>query len=140
MPLSLSRGRVTRVDDARRCEVDGLDCLVYPDVTGPVEEGDDVLVNVQARLLRLGSGGFDVVYANLTRGLGLEPGAGAHVMALPYAPGQWAVRHAEEDADLGGTLGGPAVVLCIVHSPLVPGLAALRELPVADVQGAGGAV
>ena len=30
-----------------------------------------MLVNEQARLLELGSGGFDVLYANLTRGLGL---------------------------------------------------------------------
>ena len=44
-------------------------------------------MNEQARLLELGSGGFDVLYANLTRGLGLEPEAGAHVMALPYTPG-----------------------------------------------------
>ena len=35
--------------------------------------GDEVLVNEQARLLELGSGGFDVLYANLTRGLGLAP-------------------------------------------------------------------
>ena len=32
-----------------------------------------VLVNVQARQLELGSGGFDVLYANPTRGLGLPP-------------------------------------------------------------------
>jgi hypothetical protein len=140
MPLSLSRGRVTRVVDALHCEVDGLDCLVYPDVTGPVEEGDDVLVNVQARLLGLGSGGFDVVYANLTRGLGLAPGPGAHVMALPYTPGQWAVRHAEEDGDVGATLSGLPVVLCTVHSQVVPVWAALRELRVAYVQVAGGAL
>ena len=38
-------------------------------LTGPVSVDDDVLVNVQARDLELGSGGFDVLYANLTRGL-----------------------------------------------------------------------
>ena len=61
MPLSLRRGRVTRVGDGLHCEVDGVPTIVYPDVTGPVEEDDEVLVNVQARELRLGSGGFDVV-------------------------------------------------------------------------------
>ena len=40
-------------------------------MTGPVEVGDEVLVNVQARELGLGSGGFDVLHANLTRGLDL---------------------------------------------------------------------
>ena len=98
MPLSLRRGTVTAVGERRerlvRLEVDGLACVAYPSLTGPVEEGDDVLVNEQARLLELGSGGFDVLYANLTRGLGLAPQPGAHVMALPYTPGQHATRFA----------------------------------------------
>ena len=34
-----------------------------------------MLVNTQGRDLELGSGGFDIVYANLTRGLGLKPPA-----------------------------------------------------------------
>ena len=50
-----------------------MPCVAYPRLTGPVELGDDVLVNVQARELGLGSGGFDVLYANLTRGLDLPP-------------------------------------------------------------------
>ena len=41
---------------------------------------------MQARELGLGSGGFDVLYANLTRGLGLRGRADAHVMKLPYTP------------------------------------------------------
>src|SRR2546425_2102468 len=142
MPLSLRRGHVTRVVDALHCEVDGVDCMVYAELTGPVEEGDDVLVNVQARELGLGSGGFDVVYANLTRGLDLAPADGAHVMALPYAPGQWAVRHAEEDDDLApaAALDDLPVVLCTVHSQVAPAWAALRGRRVAYVQVAGGAL
>ena len=46
-------------------------CISYPRQTGQVEVGDTVLINTQARDLELGSGGFDIVYANLTRGLGL---------------------------------------------------------------------
>ncbi|NUR77607.1 MAG: DUF3866 family protein [Thermoleophilia bacterium] len=140
MPLSLRRGRVTRTVDATNCEVDGIPCVVYADVTGPVEEGDDVLVNVQARELGLGSGGFDIVYANLTRGLELPAAEGAHVMALPYAPGQWAVAHAEEGGALAERLEGLPVVLCTVHSQVAPAWAALRELRVAYVQVAGGAL
>ena len=140
MPLSLRRGRVTRVADALHCEVDGVPCVNYAEVTGVVEEGDDVLVNVQGRELRLGSGGFAVDYANLTRGLDLPPAAGAHVMALPYAPGQWAVRHAEEDGGLASSLDGCAVVLCTVHSQVAPAWAALRDRRVAYVQVAGGAL
>ncbi len=144
MPLSLRRGRVTTVrerhPDYVRCEVDGVPCVAYPQVTGDVEEGDEVIVNVQARMLELGSGGFDILYANLTRGLELTPDEGAHVMALPYAPGQWAVRHAEEDGGLAGSLDGLPVVLCTVHSQVVPVCGALAGLRVAYLQVQGGSL
>ena len=38
-------------------------------LVGVAEVGDEVIVNVQALDLGLGSGGFDVVHANLSRGL-----------------------------------------------------------------------
>src|SRR5215208_910329 len=124
MPLSLRRGTVTaiveRVEGLVRAEVDGVPCIAYPRLTGPVALGDEVLVNVQARALALGSGGFDVLYANLTRGLDLPPEAGAHVMTLPYTPLQAAVRHAEEDGRLADTLAGAPVVCCSLHSQLAP--------------------
>src|SRR3982751_7040218 len=102
--LSLRRGRVTavteRLEGLVRLEVDGRPCVAYPRLTGPVALGDDVVVNVQAVELGLGSGGFDVLHANLTRGLGLSADPGAHVMVLPYTPLQYAVRHVEEDGGL----------------------------------------
>jgi hypothetical protein len=140
MPLSLKRGRVTRVVDDLHCEVDGVACVVYRDVTGDLEQGDEVLVNVQARELELGSGGFDIVYANLTRGLGLAADGRAHVMAFPYAPGQWAVRHAEEDGGVAESLNGLPIVLCTVHSQVAPVWAALKHVRAAYVQVAGGAL
>jgi hypothetical protein len=144
MPLSLRRGIVTAITEEHdrlvRLEVDGAACVAYPRLTGPVAVGDDVLVNVQARELALGSGGFDIVYANLTRGLELEAEPGAHVMTLPYTPLQRAVRHAEEDDVLAPSLDGMAVVCCTVHSQVVPVCAALRGLRVAYVQVAGGAL
>src|SRR5438105_14991762 len=101
--LSLRRGRVTAVverhEGLARLEVDGAPCVAYPRLTGPVALGDEVLVNVQARALALGSGGFDILYANLTRGLDLPPVENAHVMKLPYTPVQHAVLHGEETAD-----------------------------------------
>src|SRR5438874_5534197 len=131
MPLSLRRGTVTAVVERReglaRLEVDGEACVAYPLVTGPVALGDDVVVNVQARALGLGSGGFDVLYANLTRGLDLPAEAGAHVMKLPYTPAQCAVRHAEETRPLAETLTGRAVVCCSLHSQLAPVCAGLGE-------------
>src|SRR3954467_7178333 len=102
MPLSLRRGRVTAVVERReglaRVEVDGEACVAYPQLTGPVALGDEVVVNTQARDLALGSGGFDVLCLNLTRGLGLPAEPGAHVMKLPYTPLQVAARHVEEES------------------------------------------
>jgi hypothetical protein len=144
MPLSLRRGRVTairdRLDGLVRLDVDGVDCVAYPSLTGPVALEDEVLVNVQARELGLGSGGFDVLYANLTRGLELPPEEGAHVIALPYTPLQHARVHVEERAEPAAELGGMPVVCCSLHSQVAPVCAALRGLGVAYVQLGGGAL
>ena len=144
MALGLRRGTVTTVGEAGerlvRLEVDGIPCIAYARLTGPVEVGDEVLVNEQARLLELGSGGFDVLYANLTRGLGLQPQESAHVTALPYTPGQVTVCYKEESAELATTLAGLPVVLCTLHSQVAPVCAALGGFRVAYVQVQGGAL
>ena len=143
--ITLRRGRVTavveRVEGLVRLEVDGTACVAYPRLTGPVAHGDDVLVNVQARELALGSGGFDVLYANLSRGLGLPRDEGAHVMSLPYTPLQAAAVHAEEGDALPETLAGLPVVCCSLHSQVAPGCAGLGPgVRVAYVQLPGGAL
>ena len=144
MPLGLRRGTVSALTEELpelvRLEVDGLPCIAYPRLTGAVEVGDDVLVNEQARLLGLGSGGFDVLYANLTRGLGLPQEEGAHVMALPYTPGQVTVCCKEETDGLADSLDELPVVLCTLHSQVAPVAAALEGTRVAYVQVAGGAL
>src|SRR5947207_8684439 len=145
MPLSLARGRVTaiveRLEGLVRLEVDGTACVAYPALTGPVALDDEVLVNVQARELELGSGGFDVLYANLTRGLELAADAGAHVMKLPYTPLQTAAQHAEEGRELPDTLDGLPVVCCSLHSQVAPVCAGVGEgRRVAYVQVPGGAL
>jgi hypothetical protein len=143
--LTLRRGRVTAVverhEGLARLEVDGTPCIAYPRQTGPVALGDEVLVNVQARELELGSGGFDVLYANLTRGLELGPEDGAHVMKLPYTPLQFATRHAEEGRELPTRLEGMPVVCCSLHSQVVPVCAGIGEgVRIAYVQLEGGAL
>jgi Protein of unknown function (DUF3866) len=143
--LTLRRGRVTavvsRAEGLTRLEVDGVPCVAYPRMTGPVALGDDVLVNVQARALELGSGGFDVLYANMTRGLELPADTGAHVMKLPYTPAQVAARHAEEERDLPETLDGLPVVCCSLHSQVAPVCAGIGgDRRVAYVQIPGGAL
>jgi hypothetical protein len=145
MPPSLRRGTVSavfeRLEGLARIEVDGEPCVAYPRVTGPVEPGDEVIVNVQARELGLGTGGFDVLYVNLTRGLELAADPGAHVMTLPYTPLQAAVRHVEEDGALAESLGGMPVVCCSLHSQLAPACAGIGNgLRVAYVQLSGGAL
>ncbi len=144
MPLSLRWGTVTSVDERLgrlvRLSVDGDPCVSYPGLTGAVEEGDIVLVNTQSRDLGLGSGGFDILYANLTRGLRLGAAEKAHVMSLPYTPGQISGRFAEEDVALPAALEGRPVVCCSVHSQVAPVCAALSGLRVAYVQLAGGAL
>ncbi len=144
MPIGLRWGTVgaigERHDGIVRLEVDGRPCIAYPRLTGEVEVGDTVLVNGQAAELELGSGGFDVLYANLTRGLDLPVEPGAHVMKLPYSPLQYAVRHAEEDgADLG-SLNGLPIVCCSLHSQVAPVCAALAGRRIVYVQLGGGAL
>jgi hypothetical protein len=142
--LSLRRGTVTAIAERHeglvRCEVDGEACVVYPGLTGAVALGDEVVVNVQGRELGLGSGGFDVLHVNLTRGLALPAPPEAHVMKLPYTSVQHAVRHAEEDAPVADALGGLQVVCCSLHSQVAPVCAALAGTRVAYVQVAGGAL
>ena len=145
MALTLRWGTVSavtqRLDDLIRCTVDGTECVAYPRQTGPVEVGDTVLVNTQAKDLELGSGGFDVLYANMTRGLGLLPPPSAHVMALPYTPGQAAGSCVEEYDKLAEGLGGMPVVCCGLHSQLAPIVAGIGAgVRVAYVQLAGGAL
>lgn len=144
MPLSLRRGTVSaiveEVEGLTRLEVDGIACIAYTGLTGPVEVGDEVVVNEQARELGLGSGGFDVLHANLTRGLGLSGEPDAHVMVLPYTPVQHAARHVEEDGELADDLGGLPVVCCTLHSQVAPACAGLAGRRVAYVQIPGGAL
>jgi hypothetical protein len=143
--LTLRRAVVTAVVSREhglaRLEADGAPCVAYPQLTGPVALGDEVIVNVQARELGLGSGGFDVLYANLTRGLELPAEEEAHVVKLPYLPGQLAVRHGEEETALAERLDGLPVVCCSLHSQVVPAFAGLgRGRRIAYVQLGGGAL
>jgi hypothetical protein len=87
-------------------------------LVGRAEVGDEVIVNVQALDLGLGSGGFDVVHVNLTRGLdgdGNSSPTRPHVMKLNYTSLQHAVAPVEDGE--GGSLvlpvDRPAAVLAL---------------------------
>jgi hypothetical protein len=149
--LALRRGLVVTID--RRgtdteltVDVDGVrrPAVAYEDLTGPVEVGDEVVVNIAARDLGLGSGGFDLVHANLSRGLAGSGIPDAHVMKLNYTSLQHAVEPVEERA---GELELPldrAVAVISLHAqlPCVAWAAAERRpgTRLGYVQTAGGAL
>jgi hypothetical protein len=111
---------------------------------GEAEAGDDVVVNVAAVELGLGSGGFDIVHVNLTRGLGGSGERGAHVMKLNYTSLQHAVHPVEEQAPEELGVGGKPVAVLALHGqlPCVAWAAAQARpgLRVGYVQTAGGAL
>lgn len=118
--------------------------IAYTGLTGAVEAGDEVVVNVAARDLGLGSGGFDVVHVNLTRGLSGEGVGGAHVMKLNYSPLQHAVEPVEEQAGpLDLPLGLPVATIALHGQLPCVAWAAAGRAPgarVGYVQTAGGAL
>ncbi len=93
-----------------------------PDLVGSCEPGDEVVVNVAALDLGLGSGGFDIVHVNLTRGLGGgETAEGIHVMKLNYSSLQHAVDGVEEPADAPAQAVRAIPVLVLpLHGHLAP--------------------
>ena len=123
--LKLRRGVVRSVDSANdrvmrvSVAVDGAarPAIAYPRMTGPLEVGDDVVVNVEAADLNLGSGGFDVVHCNLTRGLDGDGGEG-HVMKLNYTSLQHAVQPLEEGSDEAPPSEGIPVAVLALHGQL----------------------
>jgi hypothetical protein len=149
--LALRRGTVVSVDrDGPVAELvvevgaERRPAIAYTALTGPTRPGDDVVVNVAARDLGLGSGGFDVLHANLTQGLDGAGEPGAHVMKLNYTSLQHAVEPVEERAgEPGGRLGRPVAVIAL-HGQLAPvawaaGRAA-QGARIGFVQTAGGAL
>lgn len=134
--LKLRRGKVVSIDPLT-VKVGDEERRAWADesMVGEVREGDEVIVNVEALDLELGSGGFDVVHANLTRGL---EGGGAegdeHVMKLNYTSLQHPVDPVEVQYDRsiepwGEELSMPVLAISL-HGQLAPAAwAAARAAP-----------
>jgi hypothetical protein len=146
--LKLRRG-VVAVAEPLEVEIDGERRRAWADeaLLGEMREGDEVVVNVAALDLDLGSGGFDVVHVNLTRGLEGGVGGDAHVMKLNYTSLQHPVEPVERQAvrlirDMSGK-GAPVLVLPL-HGHLAPAAWAAAQatpgLRVGYVQTDGGAL
>ena len=158
--LTLRRGRVTAAGDAtgpmQELEIDlggtRRPALGEIGLHGVAQVGDDVVVNTAAVDLELGSGGYDILHANLSRGLGLPGEPGAHVMKLNYSSLQHAVNPVEERTPASGGATGPGarlldgapVAVTFLHGQLAPlAWAFHRAVPGARlgfVQTAGGAL
>jgi Protein of unknown function (DUF3866) len=145
--LKLRRGSVVS-DDPLTVEVGGERRRAWADpaLVGPVEVGDEVVVNTEALDLGLGSGGFDVVHVNLTRGLeGGGREGDAHVMKLNYSSLQHAVEPVEPEGRGAGSRGHARPVLVIpLHGHLAPAAWAFGQAgsgrKLGFVQGFGGAL
>lgn len=154
--LKLRRGVVVSAEPLE-VEVAGMRRPAWADegLVGEMREGDEVVVNVAALDLGLGSGGFDVVHVNLTRGLEGGGEGEAHVMKLNYTSLQHPVGPVERPlprfladgirpkgtAEQGG--GVPVLVLPL-HGHLAPAAWAAAQarpgLRLGYVQTGGGAL
>jgi hypothetical protein len=154
--LDLRRGTVVSADPLE-VEIDGERRRAWADevLLGEMREGDEVVVNAAALDLGLGSGGFDVVHVNLTRGLGGGVDGDAHVMKLNYTSLQHPVDPIEMTSDVDGPKTGlsdgfsarqrvVAVAVLPLHGHLAPAAwAAAQAWPgrrVGYVQTGGGAL
>jgi hypothetical protein len=153
--LKLRRGVVV-AEEPLTVEIDGEQRPAWADTSllGEMREGDEVVVNVAALELGLGSGGFDVVHVNLTRGLEDRAEGDDHVIKLNYTSIQHPVAPVELPVRLmhaGAAKGAPElreapmpVLVLPLHGHLAPAAWAVAqespELKVGYVQTGGGAL
>ena len=152
--LKLRRGTVVSADPLT-VSVEGTARRAWADegMVGEVREGDEVIVNVEALDLGLGSGGFDVVHVNLSRGLEAPGSPELNVLKLNYTSLQHPVEPVEVPYEGGAGRTVPAlegaaaavpVLVVGLHGQLAPAAwAASRAAPglrVGYVQTPGGAL
>ncbi len=153
--LQLRRGVVVD-EDPLTVEVGGERRPAWADeaLLGEMRAGDEVVVNVAALDLGLGSGGFDVVHVNLTRGLDASGESREHVMKLNYTSLQHPIPPTELPVRLLDGIGTKSeperirrtmpVLVLPLHGHLAPAAWAAAQaapgLKVGYVQTAGGAL
>jgi len=135
-----------------QAQVEGVEvrALAYPALVGTPEVGDDVLLNVTAQQMGLGTGGYALVIAIPDRLPADPPPRPGHLVKARYTPLQTTVLGADEqDSPWHGTLrdaddlGGVPVVTADLHSALpavIAGARIERDLRVAYVMTDGGAL
>lgn len=101
--------------------------VVLTDLTGPARPGDEVILNVTAVRLGLGTGGRHFVAAIEGR-LPPDPIGPGHLMKLRYTPFQLRCHTVEEEGETPHELDGGVVVVGELHSQLLPAAVALRAV------------
>ena len=136
--IRIRRGKVLGVVEERpgavelEVDVDGatVPATAYPDLSGPVAEGDVVLLNTTAMELGLGTGGTHFVIAVE----GVEHAGGENIpgrmMKARYTPVQTVVRSVEEThgevLERSEGLDGTPVVVAPLHSMVGPAAAGAK--------------
>ena len=110
-------------------DINGMEekCISYTDLVGDIALGDEVLVNTTAVTLKLGTGGYHYIIANLTsNGKQIKNGPG-HIMKLRYTPMQLRTLSVEEEdsphyreMQEADSLERTPVLVATLHSMLAP--------------------
>jgi len=147
--LKLRRGIVSRADPLH-VRIGDEERPAWADraMVGEMHSGDEVIVNTEGLDLELGSGGFDVVHVNLTRGLDRAADGSATAMKLNYTSLQHPVEPVEAwhpGREEGAPELRPIPVLVLgLHGQLAPAAWAAqrrgRGLRIGYVQTWGGAL
>jgi len=113
-------------------ELGELSAVGFPDMLGPLEDGDEVIVNTTGIELGLGTGGVAFILWNVSSDQVPPPAAG-HIVKLRYTPWQKTVLAAEapegphhnilEDID---SIDGMPVVVCSLHSQVAAAVAGVK--------------
>lgn len=106
----------------------------YDRLTGPVNPGDEVVLNTTAVYKNLGTGGAHFVMANLSNEAVDTPEKG-HIMKMRYSPCQIKTLSVEEEDSPhyeimknAESLQGIPVIVGTLHSMIAPAAAALKKL------------
>lgn len=140
--MSLRRGIVTSLERKFKGRTDIMvkineneeRAINYNNLTGEVEFNDEVILNTTAVDLKLGTGGYHYVVANLRYSEIPLHGQG-HIMKLRYTPYQLKVLAAEEQTSPHHdvfknfkSLEGLPVIVATLHSMLIPIACTLKQL------------
>lgn len=107
----------------------------YNSLTGDIRENDVVYINTTANYLKLGTGGYDFVIINETRGGFKDTEYLGHIMKLKYTPYQVKCRcpsekddHDHDKIESFSHLYGLPVIIGELHSMLPPAACTFKYL------------